>query len=198
MKEKTKTVREIFDKYKYDRSAWSKSRSWFTQQILLLRKERVTPKQLLTRNPQEVKQRITPGHLYMFIYDAKWKDELPYWDAFPLVFPFRKTPNGFLGLNLHYLPYPLRVLLLDRLMSYMTNQKMDQTTRLRLSWAIIEATSRLKLAKPCVKEYLSSNVQSSFRRIDVNDWTTAMMLPVEQFQKASTSKVWADSRKASR
>lgn len=198
MTEKTKTVREIFDKYKYDRSAWSKSRSWFTQQILLLRKERVTPKQLLTRNPQEVKQRITPGHLYMFIYEAKYKEELPYWDAFPLVFPFRKTPNGFLGLNLHYLPYPLRVLLLDRLMGYMTNQKMDQTTRLRLSWAIIEATSRLKLAKPCVKEYLSSNVQSSYRRIDVNDWTTAMMLPVEQFQKASTSKVWADSRKASR
>lgn len=189
------TAKDIFEKYQYDRSASKRSRSWFTQQISLLRQERVTPRQLLTKKPEDMRSRILPGHLYMFMYDPKWKDELPYYDIFPLVFPFAKTPNGFLGLNMHYLPYPLRVMLLDRLMLYMNNSNMDETTRLRLTYSTLRATSRLKLAQPCVKEYLSSNVMSRFRRIDASDWMTAMLLPVEQFRKANTSKVWRDSRR---
>jgi hypothetical protein len=56
-------------------------------------------------------------------------------------------------------------------------------------------TSRLALAQPCVKEYLVDHVRSQFRKIEAEDWMTAMMLPVEQFKKATTTKVWADSRK---
>ena len=31
---------------------------------------------------------VTVGRLYLFQYDAKWKDILPYWDVWPLIFPF--------------------------------------------------------------------------------------------------------------
>lgn len=189
------TIKDIFEKFQYDRSAAKRSRGWFTQQVTLLRQERVTPRQLLTKKPESMVTRIIPGHLYMFAYDPKWKDELPYYDMFPLVFPFAKTPKGFLGINMHYLPYPLRVMLLDRLMTYMNNKNMDETTRLRLTYATLVATSRLKLAQPCVKEYLSNHVQSRFRKIDANDWVTAMLLPVEQFRKANANKVWRDSRR---
>ena len=50
------------------------------------------------------------GRLNMFFYDPKFKKTLPYYDRFPLVFPFKRgftrqraiEGGSFLGLNLHY------------------------------------------------------------------------------------------------
>ena len=49
---------------------------------------------------------LTPeiGKMYLFQYDAKHKKILPYWDRFPLIFPFDYAKDGFYGINLHYLP----------------------------------------------------------------------------------------------
>ena len=58
------------------------------------------------------------GKLNMFFYDPKWKKKLPYYDTFPLVLPIERYPDGFLGINLHYLPIPLRIRLLDRLVIF--------------------------------------------------------------------------------
>ena len=44
------------------------------------------------------------GGLYFFYYDPKTKDSLPYYDTFPLVLALERYNDGFLGLNLHYLP----------------------------------------------------------------------------------------------
>jgi hypothetical protein len=52
-----------------------------------------------------IRTNIKPGEMYFFQYDAKLKKELPYWDKFPLIFPVEEAPNGFYGLNFHYLPY---------------------------------------------------------------------------------------------
>ena len=46
---------------------------------------------------------LTPGNLYFYIYDAKYKDVLPIWDRLPLTIPIQMYSDGFLGLNLHYL-----------------------------------------------------------------------------------------------
>lgn len=190
-----KSFKDVFDKYKYDREAVKRSRSWFQGQLALLRAERIQPATLMRADQTALRPRIMPGFLYMFVYDPKTKAKLPYYDTFPLVFPFAKTPNGFLGLNMHYLPYQLRVLLLERLMLYASDKNIDETTRLKLSWQLLVNTSRLALAQPCVKEYLTDHVKSQFRKIPSEDWMTAMMLPVEQFKKATTTQVWADSRK---
>jgi hypothetical protein len=42
---------------------------------------------------------------------------------------------------------------------------------------------------------LANHVQSRFVSIDANEWDIAALLPVERFEKASTGKVWSDSRK---
>jgi hypothetical protein len=131
----------------------------------------------------------------MFGYDPKGKNELPYYDKFPLVFPFRKTPDGFIGLNMHYLPYPLRIQLLDALMVYKSNSRLDETTKIKYSWALIDGVSRYRAAKPCVKQYLTSHVRTQFRNVTSKDWATAMLLPVERFIGASKQEVWADSKK---
>lgn len=199
MATKPTSLVDIFEKNRYNLDDVSKkSRAWFQQQVLLMTRKRITPNRVIQSDPQQLRAQVFPGFLYMFAYDPKLKDTLPYYDQFPLVFPFRKVPGGFYGLNLHYLPYPLRVQLLDRLMTFANNDKMDETTKIKYSWHMIDGLSRYKLAQPCVKHYLNDHVRSPFRRIEANDWATAMMLPVERFQGATKEQVWTDSRRKSR
>lgn len=193
---KKSTLLDVFEKNQYDlKTAVKKSRAWFEQQVLIMTRQQLTPQRVLSGNPEQLVTKIMPGHLYMFVYDPKTKAELPYYDRFPLVFPFRKTPDGFIGLNMHYLPYPLRINLLDNLLTYASNQRFDETTRLKYSWALIDGMSKYAAAKPCVKQYLVGHVRTQFRQVKSSDWATAMLLPVERFVGASKQEIWADSRK---
>ena len=193
---KKSTLLDVFEKNQYDlKTAVKKSRAWFEQQVLIMTRQQLTPQRVLNGNPEQLVTRIMPGHLYMFVYDPKTKAELPYYDRFPLVFPFRKTPDGFIGLNMHYLPYPLRINLLDNLLTYASNQRFDETTRLKYSWALIDGMSKYAAAKPCVKQYLVGHVRTQFRQVESSNWATAMLLPVERFVGASKQEIWADSRR---
>lgn len=189
------TFNKIFEKNRVELSQLQKkSQNWFMQQAASMKSQgRVSPYYVMRGSPEQNKSKIIPGEMYMFSYDAKHKDTLPYWDMFPLVFPFRQLEDGFLGLNLHYLPYGLRARLLDRLMEFKSSSKIDERTRLKFSWATIEGTSRLKIAEPCVHRYLLSHVKSPFKKVDAQDWATAMLLPVERFVGASKQKVWTES-----
>jgi hypothetical protein len=199
MATKPTSLVDIFEKNRYNLDEVSrKSRAWFEQQVLLMTRKRITPNRVIQSDPQQLRAQVFPGFLYMFVYDPKLKETLPYYDQFPMVFPFRKVPGGFYGLNLHYLPYPLRVQLLDRLMTFANNTKMDETTKIKYSWQMIDGVSKFKLAQPCVKHYLTDHVRSPFRRIEAQDWATAMMLPVERFQGATKEQVWTDSRRIAR
>ena len=68
------------------------------------------------------------GLLNMFFYDPKGRNTLPYYDTFPLVLPLEEYPDGFLGINFHYLPMNLRLKLLDRVVDFSNNTKFDKTT----------------------------------------------------------------------
>lgn len=185
------TYDQIFRKNHYNLSdAAKKSSTWFQQQARMLSGKNIVPGRLIRTNSELNVTRITPGELYLFQYDAKWKDELPFWDTFPLVFPFRRLNDGFIGLNMHYLPYQIRVRLLDQLMTFKTSQSLDENTRLRLSWSTINGLSTLKVAEHCVHRYLIDHVKSPFKRIESPDWATAMMLPVERFVGATKQQVW--------
>lgn len=194
-----KNLKDVFERNQYDLlTSVRKSRAWFEQQVLIMSRQQLTPQRVLQGNPEQLTTRVMPGFMYMFAYDPKGKAELPYYDKFPLVLPFRKTPDGFIGLNLHYLPYQLRVMLLDHLLVFKNNSKIDETTKIKYSWALIDGVSKYAAAKPCVKQYLTGHVRSQFRQINANDWATAMLLPVERFVGASKQEVWADSKKIMR
>lgn len=167
-----------------------KSLQWYQTQVRRLGALR--PNKLMADTPHLVNT-IQPGNMYMFLYDAKWKDTLPYFDMFPLVLPFRKVPGGFLGLNLHYLPYAARFKLLGILSEYASDDRMDEHTKIVVSWKLLNSTSRLNMIKPCVKKYLTEQLQSRFLHIMYPDWITASMLPVEKFTVSKT-RVWNDSR----
>jgi hypothetical protein len=188
------SFQDIFRQNQYDlKTAASKSRSWFQQQARLLNAKSITPGKALKSNSTKMVRSVIPGSLYMFLYDPKTKDELPYYDVFPLVFPFKKVPGGFLGLNMHYLPYQARIVLLDRLMEFASNDTLNETTKIKYSWSTINGVAKFKMAERCVKHYLTSHVMSSFKMVSPPDWATAMLLPVESFVGASKGTVWRDS-----
>ena len=136
---------------------------------------------------------IKPGEMICYFYEAKHKATLPYWDKFPVIFPVEIYKDGFLGLNLHYLPPLYRARLMDNLYDTLNNKRYDETTRLRMTYSLLNAATKYKYFKPCVKRYLSNHIQSRIIRIDVREWDYAMMMPLARFQKASQRKVWDDS-----
>ena len=62
------------------------------------------------------RQKFLMGGLYYFYYDPKTKAELPYYDRFPLVMPLKRDSDGFIGLNLHYLPLRYRINFMRKLL----------------------------------------------------------------------------------
>ena len=132
------------------------------------------------------------GQLYLFQYDAKWKDILPYWDMWPLIFPFARTANGFYGINLHYLPPNARAALMIRLIKAQGGGgNMDENFKLKLNYSIITS---FKPAIPCIKRYLFSHVQGKgLYGIGGEDWSYAAALPLQKFQKESEKYVWQQS-----
>lgn len=121
---------------------------------------------------------VVPGRLYMFSYDPKYKDTLPVYDKFPLVFPYKLTDNGFIGLNLHYLKGQERLALMSSLTSIFAlyPRRAD-----RLSWEFLNKSSLFPGTSECIHRYLWSHVRSPFLEIQRDDWLIASQLPVEQF-----------------
>ena len=164
----------IFDEISKLRKSGKEPYQWYRNRI----KELGTPSQAQLIRDGKITGRVNFGALNMFIYDPKLKNKLPYYDTFPLVLPIEKYRDGFLGINFHYLPYALRARLLSRL---------DPN-------ANYSALKNVRLVKPTLKRYLNSNVRSRFRKLEEEDFMTAIMLPVQRFRKSSASKVWSDSR----
>ena len=135
------------------------------------------------------------GYMYAFKYDPKTKNDLPYYDTFPLIFPVRMDSDGFLGINFHYLPPVLRAKLMDALYSTLTNKQYDDSTKVRISYSILQGASKYRYFKPTLKKYLRTHVRSQFLEIQVKEWDIALFLPTESFRKADTGRVWEESRK---
>lgn len=153
------------------------------------------PKTLVTAQSERLVTAITVGRMYLFMYDPKMKQELPYYDRFPLIFPFRRVQGGFYGINMHYLPHILRARLMDNLYSLANNKANDDTTKLRLSYQLLNASAKYRFFQPCVKHYLNSHVKSRFLWIPSQQWETALFLPLERFVGATKQQVWRDSRR---
>jgi hypothetical protein len=131
------------------------------------------------------------GRMNMFFYDPKHKKTLPYYDTFPLVLPLEMYSDGFLGINFHYLPIPLRIKLLDKLVDYSNNTNFDESTKLVVDYSKLKS---LRIIKPTLHRYLAGQTKSQFRRIDADEFMIAALLPVQRFKKSSASEVWKDSR----
>lgn len=178
------------------------ARQWYRDQATTLVKSGETKTgvsgESITRAPGQrgvAASKFEVGSMYTFGYDAKHKDTLPYYDMYPLIFPINKAKGGILGINFHYLPPMLRAQLMDALYSATTNKKYDESTRLRVSYSILNGAAKYKLFKPTVKHYLFSQIRTRLIYINPTEWDIALFLPTAKFAGATKQKVYADSRK---
>ena len=167
------------------------SRAWLRAKVKELKP---TSDKLMT-DRQRLKNKSMIGRMYFYFYDPKTKDSMPYYDRFPLVIPIERYNDGFLGLNLHYIHPKNRMILLDKLSDTMSNDTYNENTKLKINYRYLAAASKVFEATPCIKRYLFTQIESRFLEITADEWDIAALLPVESFVGASTSKVYADSRK---
>lgn len=169
------------------------ARRWFRETASKLTSRNVSTSRLLQTGKENLQSSISVddiGRMFMFMYDPKLKDVLPYYDTFPLCIPIEIYDDGFLGLNLHYLPPRGRAALFDSLLDAVSNDKYDKTTRLRVTYKILKGASRFSGFEPCVKRYLAGQVRSKFLYVDPENWDMAVMLPTERFKGARKSTIW--------
>ena len=175
------------------------SREWFRNQAKTVV---ASPTRMIRSNAARLTEKPMLGRMYLFQYDPKGKKTLPYYDRFPLIFPiassrtsgFAADGGSFLGINLHYLPLPMRARLMDALYRTATTKELDETTKLKISYNILAQASRYRFFKPCIKRYLISHVQSRFFYIEPTEWEMALFLPLDRFVGANKQRIYAESR----
>ena len=174
----------------------SQSREWFRNKMSTIKQ--INRARLMKEEPIQIKNRQVVGSMFMFFYDPKHKETLPYYDSFPLVIVLKPAEGGFLGLNLHYLPPVLRAKFLDALLEVTNNKRYDDTTKFKLTYNALQRAAKMKYFKPCIKHYLTDHVRSRFAMVPAPEWEIAVFLPTADFnsqgKKYSINKVYADSR----
>jgi hypothetical protein len=168
------------------------SRAWFRDEVKGIRVKSADV--LRDRNLQRVSH-PQAGRMYTYFYDPKHKATLPYYDRFPLIIMVGPAEKGFYGVNLHYLPIPLRAKLLDELLTITNNKKFDESTRFKISYNLLKNSSKLGAFKPCFKHYLIHKVESEIKFLSSDLWEIAAFLPTARFKGATSAKVHSDSRK---
>ena len=170
------------------------ARAWFIEKVKELN-GRINRNKLLTSPELKLKKTPQWGFMYMFVYDAKHKDVLPYWDRFPLIIMTEPAEDGFCGINLHYLHPNIRAIFLDKLMSTIKGNDLNERTRLRLRYQLLKSVRKYREFAPCYKRYLFKHVRTRIAQVPADQWDVAIFLPTEHFKGASKTKVWAESKK---
>jgi hypothetical protein len=167
-----------------------RSLQWYQGQIKQLGLSHISAAGAMSAGIGKFVPRPEMGKMYLYAYDPKTKETLPFYDTFPLVFPFAPARGGFRGINLHYIPPMLRNQFIQELMGYAGSKTLSETSRLRLTWGVL---SQYAESFACVKHYLTGHIRSRFLQIHPADWNTATLLPIEGFVGASKDVVYKDS-----
>jgi hypothetical protein len=190
----TEPIIKLSTNKKYTEEEITASRNWFREELANLSSSAILP------DMTDLRQRrgntdVEIGKMIFYKYDPKYKDTLPYYDIFPLIIVTEMDATHFSGINLHYLPVNLRIILMERLLSVINNHKMDRTTKFKVTYKILAQASKFKYFRPCYHRYLIDHVKSKINVIRPAKWPHAIILPVARFKKSSEAKVWAESRR---
>ena len=164
----------VFDKI-LDTTTGPKSYDWYRKKVQSM----TTPgaRGLINQGKATVAPKY--GVMNLFGYDPKFKETLPLYDRFPLIFPLEPAKGGFYGINFHYLQPGARVNFLRQLSQYTSDNNYDKKTRYNIG----ELSGRYY--KKTIKHYLYSQVRTSFLNITAEEMAIAIFLPVARFKKGS-------------
>lgn len=122
------------------------------------------------------------GNLYFFKYDPKWKEKLTIYDIYPMAFPIKMYGNGFLGLNMHYLPMGARrkfVQLVNDYRAASPDSRIDVTTEL---FNELTRTKRIyDMVPQTVHRYLYVQMKSRAITILPEEYEKAVQLRIDEW-----------------
>jgi hypothetical protein len=168
----------------------NRSVDWFKAKINQLGGNSPSAKTNLLNETKHLQSNFPlPGTMCIFSYDPKYKEELEYYDKFPCSLIFDVDGDGFTGLNLHYMPYKMREVLFKKVWMFASQYHNNKQQVMRLNWKLFSNFSKFPEAQFTVKRYLFSHVRSRIIKVPVEDWATAIYLPVESFSKKSMNYV---------
>lgn len=137
---------------------------------------------------------IEEGQMILFGYNPLTKDELMFWDEFPVTVVLSVKRSGFLGLNLHYLPYEERAKFLNNLKFFVTDPKwlenQNNDAEFFLTYKMAKASTKLKDYKKCIKRYYFKRMLTRVSVIQPVDWLTVPFFPLDKFKGMSRGAVW--------
>ena len=139
--------------------------------------------------------KIKLGNIYSYGYDPKWKDSLEYYDTFPLVLVIGLYDDGWLGLNLHYVPVKFRYLIFEGLLKTLVDDTINDKTKFRITYNKLQALRVSKWTGNTIKRYLFSQVQTNMYKIPPEDWEIIMGLPYDNFVGAPRREIYKDMLK---
>ena len=163
----------VFDKI-LDTTTGPKSYDWYKKKVSAMTRQ-PGARSLINQGKATVAPKY--GIMNLFGYDPKFKETLPYYDRFPLIFPIDFAKGGFYGINFHYLPPGARVNFLRQLSRFASDKNYDKKTRYNIG----ELSGRY--FKKTIKHYLYSQVRTSFLNIPADEMAIAIFLPVARFKK---------------
>ena len=164
------------------------SLDWFLTKVSGMEKD---GSKVLRSYRDEVVTKIKLGDMYLYKYLPEHRKTLPYYDIYPMIIALDYKKDGFLGINLHYVPPKYRVVLLNNLQN--TIKTVAGRDIFKIKYPIIAASKKYAYAMPCLKHYKYKQLKSMVRRIPHEEWSLASILPIEKFKKKSKQTVWKES-----
>ena len=144
-----------------------------------------------------------PGRMFTFLYNPKTKRDLEYFDVTPLIITLPKEKidiedNTILAMNLHYLEPDLRAELIDKMLKIAFSRKGEKSPPkgvgyFRIDYDLLK-TIRFVYGMPCIRSYSPTRIIGRPIMIPSNEWGNAVELPVQNFVKAKSGKIWVESR----
>ena len=154
-----------------------------------------------TQNEAKItRTRFQPGKIYVFKYDPKYKKELPWFDANPVVLAIEQVNNNDLGINLNLLPVPYKEKLLDELFTKMRikvdKKETDEILKidalkekpLRITYDGIKAYLEKDGYEFALRQYIPSRKKNQ-AVVSYSKWPEIALCDFMDFNKTNVMKV---------
>lgn len=142
------------------------------------------------------------GRMFAFTYLPINHQTLEYWDATPLVISLGINDGKMMGINLHYLPPPIRADLLNKMLRTATGAKglkmpPKGAGMFRIDYEDLK-TMKFVAGLSCLRSYDLSRIIGRVAMIPSNEWANAAALPYSDFRtggagKANEKMIWIET-----
>jgi len=151
------------------------------EQPLTIKQSMELMKKLLKTNKKKLTNKdFQPGKILTFSYDAK--DKTQTYDQTPLVFVLLRGKSHTMGINLHWAPIPLRIILVKKILE-VNRQNIKLGKPLEFSYSQLKPFLKKVGFAPIIRLYINKRISSMGVVIPDDQIMNAAKMKSETFTK---------------